>query len=128
MLGLHPIPSLQEVVMSQVMQPSVPSTSHAVSTRAACVVALLALVAAVAVALVIALSDGAQDTPAVNVGAQPTLRADGGPEETGIATAVGTRPSPAPSESAIAASIGTSTPQRLSGPDESRVAAAIARR
>jgi hypothetical protein len=56
------------------------------------------------------------------------LLAECGPEERGVATAVGSRPAPGPDESAIAAPIGGASPQAASVPDESRIAASIAAR
>lgn len=111
--------------MSQLTHSRLPIPSQLVSTRAAWMAALLALVASAAIVLVIALGDGAEKAAPASVQSQPSLRADAGPEESGVAAAVGSRPAPAPSESAIAASIGTATPQGASSPDESRVAAAI---
>jgi len=115
--------------MSQVTQPRIPAAAHPAPTRAAWIGALLAVAAVAATALVIALGGGSSQDPAVvNVQGQPSQRADGGPEETGVAGAVGSHPVSAPSESAIAAAIGTSASPNGSAPDESAVAAAISAR
>jgi hypothetical protein len=115
--------------MSQVAQPRIPAVSHPVALRAAA--ALLALAAVAAVVLVIALTGETQNPPAVSVqSSQPTLRVDGGPEESGVAAAVGAQRVSGPSESTVAAAIGTRAPHGVatSAPDESRVAAAIGAR
>lgn len=114
--------------MSQVT-PRITVPNHPAPTRTAWIGALLGLAAVGAVALAIALSGATpQSSSPVSVQAQPGLRADGGPEESGIATAVGSRPASAPSESAVAAAIGTSPAPVGMAPDESRIAAAIATR
>jgi hypothetical protein len=90
--------------MSQVTQPRISIQP----TRVAVVGAALAIVALAAVVLIIALSTGSSDNakPAT-VGAQPSLRSDGGPEETSVATAAGSgQVSSGPDESAVAAAIG----------------------
>lgn len=117
--------------MSQLTQRRTAVQTQPRPARAAWIGALVAAVAAAAVALVIAFGGGSsQDATPVSAGAQPSLRTDGGPEETGVAAAVGLRPVPAsgPSESRVAAAIGARSPQASKGPDEARVAAAIAGR
>jgi hypothetical protein len=116
--------------------------------RAIWLATLLALAAAAAVVLILSLDGGSsKDAATVSAKAQPSLRADRGPEETGVAAAVGSRPSAGPDESRTAASVGHSSPQSAigpdairagaaagtssttgSGPDESRIAAAISGR
>ena len=117
--------------MSQLTQPRIAVQAQPRPTRAAWIGAIVAAVAAAAVALVIAFGGGfSHDATPVSPGAQPSLRTDGGPEETVVATAIGPRPAPAiaPSESRIAAAIGARSSQASQGPDEARVAAAIAGR
>lgn len=117
--------------MSQVTQPSISLTTRVRSPRrTAWLAALLALVVVVAaVVLILALDGESSDNGArAGVQAQSALRPDGGPEETTVAAAVGSRPAPIPDESRIAAAVGASTPKVSSGPDESRVAAAISGR
>lgn len=113
--------------MSQVTQPKVPLSAHPRSSRDVVLGALLALVVVAAVALIITLSGTSADRPSpVGVQAQPSVRADGGPDESVVAAAIG-RASRTPS-AASATSRGASTPLSTQRPDESRVAAAIARR
>jgi hypothetical protein len=100
-------------------------------SRRIALAALLALLAAAAVALVLTLSDNSSSTVADQP--QSALRADGGPEETAVAAAVGSSPSVAPpDESKIAATLGRAEPATRSTPssrpDESAVAAAISGR
>ena len=111
--------------MSQVTtQPRIPVPAQPGPTRAAWIGALLALTAAVVVALVIALG-GDSDSPAVDTQVLPALRADGGPEESGVAAAITSRPASAPSESAAAAAIGAGAQQSAARPSETGVAAAV---
>lgn len=111
--------------MSQVTtQPRVPIPAQPDPTRAAWIGALLALTAAVAAALVIAVG-GDSDSPAVDAPVLPALRADGGPDESRVAAALGSRPASAPSESAVAAAIGAGAQQSVARPSESGVAAAV---
>ncbi|HEV2786722.1 MAG TPA: hypothetical protein VGV67_10065 [Solirubrobacteraceae bacterium] len=116
--------------MSQVStQHRIPAPAQPGPTRAAWISALLALAAAVVVTLVIALGgDSSTDSPAADVQSVPALRADGGPEESGVAAAIGSRGVSAPSETAVAAAIGAGSQQSAGRPDESRVAAAISTR
>jgi hypothetical protein len=110
--------------MSQVTQPRISLPT----SRPAVIGAALAAVALAAVILVLALSSGSSDeTQPASVGAQPSLRSDGGPEESHVAVAAGSHQAiAAPSESNIAASIATPGPSSAaSGPDESHTAAAI---
>lgn len=85
--------------------------------------ALAALLAATALVLVLVLGDGAS-TPVGSV-ARPNaaVRSDGGPNESAVAAAVGSRPSRVPDEAVIAGA-GPYQPAS-SGPDESNVAASI---
>ena len=110
--------------MSQVTQPRISLPIGMRSGRTVLLGALLALAASAAVVLILTLGNESSDTTAVSAQA-PALRSDGGPEETGVAAAVKSRPAPGPDESRIAASIGTSSPQVSSGPDESRIAASV---
>jgi hypothetical protein len=70
--------------------------------------ALLALIATTAVVLVLAIDGGSADP--VVLKSQPALRTDGGPSESAVAAAVGSRAgsddSGRPDESRIAATIG----------------------
>ena len=115
--------------MSHVTHPRVPIRSRKGPARVAWAAALLALAALTTIALVIALSGGSSpDATAVGAQAQPGLRADGGPDETRVATALAGRRAAAPSESVVAAAIGRASTPVAQRPDESRVAAAIAAR
>ena len=92
--------------MSQVTHPRISLPTQLPRRSAALLAGLLALVAAAAVALVLALSGGfSADASPGGAQAQPTLRADGGPEESGVAATLGSRPSGGPDESSTAASI-----------------------
>lgn len=112
--------------MSQVTHPRISVPALVRPRRMVWLGALLALAVGAAVVLILALGNQSSDhaTP-VNVGAQASLRSDGGPEETAVATAVGSRPEVAPDESRVAASIGAGSPQVSSTPDESAIAASI---
>lgn len=91
--------------MSHVTQPRIQATAHAAPARALWIAALLALAAIAAVTLVLALGDSSSsDGAPAAVGAQPSLRSDGGPEESGVAGTVGAHQS-APDESRVAAAI-----------------------
>ena len=118
--------------MSQLTtQPRIPVPAQQGPTRAAWIGALLALAAAVVIALVIALGSESNDAPAVDAQVVPALRADGGPEETAAAVAVGTavqQSAARPSESAVAAAVGAGSHEPAARPDESRVAAAVSGR
>jgi hypothetical protein len=92
------------------------------------VAGLLALAAAVAIVAVLVLAGN--DSPATQrtagaTQALPSLRSDGGPEESHVAVSVGSRPAAGPDESRIAAAIAGSE-QPSSAPDESDIAASIA--
>ena len=115
--------------MSHVTQQTAPSPAHTGPSRVTLAAALLALAAVAAVALTIALSGASSSdaTPAV-VQAQSGLRADGGPDETGVAAAIGRHGTSGPSESVVAATIARGSAPVVQRPDESRVAAAIAGR
>jgi hypothetical protein len=105
--------------------------------------ALLALAATAAVVLVLAIEGGSSETTTVAQRSQPAVRADGGLDESAVAASVGSRMSPAPSESTIAAAVAGSVPSsywesaeprssyqpapaEASSPDESRIAASVA--
>jgi len=117
--------------MSHVTHPRITSHVH-LSRRSAWVAALLALAATAAVVLALAIGgDSAGDTTSAATPAQPSLRAGGGPEESGVAASVGAREAAGPSESATAAAIGRgSSSHGATGvlPDESRTAASISGR
>lgn len=92
--------------MSHVTHTQLHAPGHAAPSRALWIAALLALVAVTAVTLVVALGgSSSQDAAPVSVQAQPSLRTDGGPEESGVARAVGSRPAPGQDESRVAAAI-----------------------
>jgi hypothetical protein len=89
--------------------------------------AVLALLATTAVVLALTLG-GNSSTSSISERAQPAVRADGGPEETGVAAAIGSQPTlAAPNESKIAAAVGSGRKptSNQAPPDESAVAAAI---
>ncbi len=112
--------------MSQVTQPRTSLPSLARPRRTVWLAALLALAAGAAVVFILTLGGESSDNAApVSAQAQPSLRSDGGPEETSVATAVGSRPALGPDESRIAAAVGGSSTQVSSGPDESRIAEAV---
>jgi hypothetical protein len=76
------------------------------------------------VVLVLLIDDGAPTASSQTAAPQAAIRSDGGPNESAVAAAVGTRPSAGPDESNIAASIGG--PRMLpSGPGERAAAASI---
>jgi hypothetical protein len=116
--------------MSQVTQPSTAPHAHVGPRRAVWIGAVLALAALGAVVLVLALGGGESSHHAGAAAVQPqaVLRTDGGPEESGVAAAVGARPAAGPDESRIASAISGGSRPAASGPDESRIAAAIAAR
>jgi hypothetical protein len=115
--------------MSQVPHEAIPLTNQIRNHWIVALSALLALMATVAVVLVLAIDGGSTPASApVAQGSQPAARSYGGPDESAVAAAVGSRPTTLrPDESKIAASIGSaSEPAPLAGrPDESKVAAAI---
>ena len=94
--------------MSQVTQPGISLPTHLPRRGTVWLAALLALVAAAAVTLVLVFAlggDSSQDSSSLGAQAQPSLRAGGGPEESGVAAALGSRPAGGPDESSTAASI-----------------------
>ena len=92
--------------MSQVTHPTLVTPRGVEHRRIMWAAGLLALAAVAVVVLVLVLGgDSSGDARTVEVGAQPTLRSDGGPEETALAAAIASRPARAPDESLIAASI-----------------------
>jgi hypothetical protein len=130
-------------VMSQLTQP----ISVREQLRAHWVLALsalLALAATVAVVLVLAIEGGSSETTTAAQRSQPAVRSDGGPNESAVAVSVGSRMSPAPSESTIAAAVAGSVPggywesvdprssyqpapaEGTGGLDESSIAASVA--
>ena len=83
--------------MSQFAHPAV-TTRVPRSTRTTLIAALLALAAVAAIALVIALGNDTSNNDQVAVAdqAQPSLRADSGPEESAVAASIGPARSPGP--------------------------------
>ena len=115
--------------MSQLTHPRISVPTLTRPRHTAWLGALLALAATTAIVLILALGNESSDTATpVSVQAQPSVRSDGGPEETSIAASVGTRPAVRPDESRVAAAIGASSPQVASRPDESVTAASISGR
>ena len=111
--------------MSQFSHPTQTIRSQVQAHKAAWLAALLTLVATGAVVLIVAISDSptASDAP---LSPQPALRTDGGPDESGVAASVGSRPSTGSSESSVAAAVGGGGVERATGgPDESSVAASL---
>ena len=101
------------------------------SRRAVVLAGLLALAAARPSVLVLVLgndSSGSRQDAVAAAQSQPILRSDGGPEESGVAASVGSRPAAGPDESRIATSIAAGSSQPAGGPDESHVAASISGR
>ena len=112
--------------MSQLAHPAV--TTRVRSTRNTLIAALLALAAVAAIALVIAIGNdnSSNDQVAVAEQAQPSLRADSGPEESAVAASVGTFATAQPDESHIAALVvAAGSTQPTGGPDEAAVAASV---
>ena len=129
--------------MSQATQSTVSLESQVRAHWIVAISALLALLAAIAVTLVLAIDGASPGTTASVAEQQPALRSDGGLEESAVAASLAARPSTAPDESRVAASIGTGAAGGLeksqlghaalmgpapapARPDESSVAAAIA--
>jgi hypothetical protein len=112
--------------MSMLSYPSAPLTrirEHRLLT----VAALLALIATSAVVLALAIGHDTSTTSTVDK-PEAAIRADGGPEETGVAAAVAGQPTVAgPDESRIASAIGSGreSAPTVPRPDESAVAAAV---
>ncbi len=111
--------------MSQLAHPAI--NTRVRSTRNAILAALLALAAVVAVAVVIGLGydNSSNDQVAVAEQAQPSLRADSGPEESAVAASVGTFATAQPDESHIAALVSAGSTQPTGGPDEAVVAVSV---
>lgn len=128
--------------MSQVSQATISTRSQLHAHRAVVLAALLALLATTAVVLVLAIDRGSSSTGQQS---QAAVRSDGGPNESAVAASIAPRPTGV-DESSIAASIGAAEPNweralRIrgeamdkqyglgdfapSGPDESRIAAAV---
>jgi hypothetical protein len=87
--------------------------------------ALFALLATTAVVLVLAIDSDSVATSATNSTGSPAVRTDGGPSESAVAASVGSRPSAGPDESRTAAAVGAASERRDDGPSESRVAATV---
>ena len=98
--------------MSQLTHPPVSLTDRARAHRVALIAALLALAATTALVLVLAIGSDSEPTPDVVTPAQQSVRPDGGPDESNVASAVGPREDSAPA----------------TRPDESNVASAISGR
>ena len=113
--------------MSQFTHPNLALPQHGHPRRALWVGAILAMTVVGAVVLILALGGGnsSPDVVPASVQTQVGARADGGPEETGVAAAIGSRPAARPDEGTVAAAIGSRPAAR---PDEGTVAAAIGRR
>ena len=112
--------------MSQVTQPRIPLTPPLRTSRAVWIAALVALVIGAGLVLALTLGSGS-DSTSTGAGRFRVVRA-AGPSESAVAASVGNRTVVGPSESSVAASIRSTPYQASSGPDESRVAAAIAGR
>jgi hypothetical protein len=116
--------------MSQVSYTRTPVGAQVRARSLIAMTAALAVIAAIAVLFALVVSG----SPSVNQTADrthSTERADGGPEETGVAAAIAAEPIPArPDESTTAAAIGSARHSApiAHAPDESAVAAAIAGR
>lgn len=98
------------------------------SARAILLAGLLALVVAGIIVLVLALNNSSTSSKG-NAGApsQPSLRTDGGPEESGVAAAVGSLPGSGPNESAIASSIARGSTQPSSAPAARTISLSVTR-
>jgi hypothetical protein len=107
-----------------------PLTTQIGEHRRIALAGLLALLATIAVVLVLAIGDdstSSSDATSLPAGS-PVARADGGPEETGVAAAIAPKPAvTAPDESNVAAAVGAGRDSQSgpSRPDESVVANAI---
>ena len=110
--------------MSHVAHPTLSTRSQLRAHWVISISALVALLAATAVVLVLVLGDGASTTVGSVAKPQAAVRADGGPDESAVAAAVGSRPSAGPDESNVAASIGGPRVSP-SGPGERAAAASI---
>ena len=110
--------------MSQVTQPRIAAAPHDRAMRNVVIAGLAALVAAGAIALVLAVTDGSgshsTSSPAVSAS-----RPDSGPSESSVAAAVGQRPVSGPSETRVAASVRDGRFQFSEGPDEAGTASSI---
>jgi hypothetical protein len=115
--------------MSHVTHPKLQLAGQLRAHRLIALVALFALVATAAVVLMLAIGDSSPTSSTANP-PQAAERVDGGPEESGVAAAIGSQPTvAAPDESKIAAALGSggeSAPV-ATRPEESAVAAAISR-
>jgi hypothetical protein len=113
--------------MSHVGHPALSTRSQLRAHWIVALSALVALVAATVVVLVLMIDDGASTASGRTAAPQAAIRSDGGPNESAVAASIAPRPAPIPSESTIAATVGSaSTPS--SGPDEAATAASIAGR
>jgi uncharacterized membrane protein YdfJ with MMPL/SSD domain len=116
--------------MSHLANPTRPPILQLPSRRRLWVFAALVLAATAALVLVLSLGGSTADQASpVSAVTQPSVRADGGPDESTVATAVVGRPTAVrPEETAVAAAIGSSPVETERRPDESRVAAAVSGR
>jgi hypothetical protein len=93
--------------MSHVAQPKLQTTGQLRKHRLVALAALLALVATVGVVLVLAIADHPSTSSVADL-PQQVMRADGGPQESSVAAAIGSQPPVIrPDESRIAAAIGS---------------------
>ncbi len=106
--------------------PAVVLRSHYTHLRALLAIAMIAIAGLTIAVVVLATNDdGSATSVSTPAGVTPSVRPDGGPEESNVAAAVGSRPAAGPSESSTAAAIGKGSTPSTGGPDESRTAAAI---
>ena len=90
---------MSEATQSRAQLPSVARPSRTVWLAAA-----LALAATIAVVLIFTLGgESSKSTTPVSAQSHPSLRSDGGPEESGIAATIGSGAESGPDESRIAA-------------------------
>lgn len=116
--------------MSHLSYPNAPLSERIRAHRLLTLATLLALLATAAIVLAIAIDQNPSTTSTVDRH-QAAIRADGGPEETGVAAAIAEQAIvAAPDESEIASAIGSGRESAPSArrPDESAVAAAISGR
>jgi hypothetical protein len=115
--------------MSQPTHPRVPLYGQLRDHRLIALAGLLALAATAAVMLALAIGSSSSSSSTVQA-PRTAVRADGGPEESGVAAAISPRPTLAADESRIAAAIGSGrvVVPTAPAPDESAVAAAVSGR
>jgi hypothetical protein len=124
----------KEAAMSHLSHALAPVGGQLRAHRLIALGALVALMATTAVVLVLAIGANPSTDPSADR-SQPALRADGGPEETGVAATIAPGPAVgAPDKSRVTADVtfpGLARKARAAGqpasgrPDESTVAAAI---